>query len=254
MRSGKWDITHIIFWVFSTFCSATNTYVAQASVTVEQLFGQAVQKSKAGDFAEAIDLYKKIPGNFQVLSNIASCYYCLGDFANTLLFLKKAQKQATFTQQLQLEERLEVVRAKLGFKSKRVFGAVENAKKILTKMVILCFSVSSFWLEILLVCLWILLIFAFKYSWRRAFVWGAGVSWITVLLFLFFVSGAKQVKTGIILSPDAKFFSGPGKHFLVLGSAVPGSELRLTQKSGDYFKIKIGKKSGWVHAADLAEV
>lgn len=226
-----------------------------AKNTTSKTFEAATKLSYDGKLDEAIKLYQTLPATFTTLSNVASCFYAKNDFVQALLFLKKAEKQANFFERLKIEPSIQIVKAKIGIETGQSTRFIAKIKKSIVSLGVFFVTISSFWLELFTVLLWLVLIVAFKKSWHLFTKCALFISFVLTITGLTFVSKAQNTAKGIILMPNSKIFSGPGNHFLTLGEANPGTEVRLNKKAGQYFKVKIDQtKQGWMHSSDLEQI
>lgn len=222
-----------------------------------EIYRDAIGLSKSGKIEQALDLYKKLPESFSVALNMASCYFALNDYARALLFLRKAEKQGSFSQRISLFKPIKTTYKKLGLvkegSSKTFF---DKFKRTSSFVFFVIGSLTSIWIVSLLLFLWFFFLLALKIGANRFFS--------LFLLFIFALSSGVMVENGkrlrskrraVVVLPDTKIHSGPGEGFMIIGNAPLGQEILVRSgQTGQFVIASFGWTQGWLKVGNIAKI
>jgi len=225
-----------LFFISSVFCYAKNG---------KKVFLQANELYAQKEYAKALNLYntieKKGPATWY---NMGNCAFRLGNYVYSLLYWKKAKKEAPFKDMRKIDYNIALAYEKLDYaKPESWFSFVQNYVN----------AFSLFFLQILFLILWLIffvLLFGLKrYRTTLLFV---------LLVFNTFLFVAVVVKyraivypKAIVTKPSISVFSGPDENFHVIGNLSLADELQIKKQRNSWYKISYNHIVGWVSADSL---
>jgi hypothetical protein len=250
-------ILYSLFFVF--ICCQYNT--ASTAPHAQEQFLKANEFYKQGKYEEAYQRYLAVPSKSAFVHyNLGNCAYKLTRYGQALVHWRRAEMCWGIFNREDLLSNIELVKNKLGLsiqkdkksKDKEGPGAEiahiwQGANAFVGSFV--C-SASLFFFQFLFLLVWLLLLLYIRYFYKLhlnsiffllIFMCGSSVC----LLVSKYIMISKIY--GVVVSGQAKLFSGPGKTYQELGKIREGQEGVIKKKSEDFYKVNVGGKSGWVN-------
>ncbi|MBX9830718.1 SH3 domain-containing protein [Candidatus Babeliales bacterium] len=220
-------------------------------------FLQANEQYKNKKFDAAFKLYEQIPNkSAAVLYNMGNCSYKMGNLGQALLLWRRAEKDWGMFNREELVSNINLVKAQLSKRMAekdeespglvRIKAAVASLKDPLASLVR---SLSLLWLQLFFLLIWVMLFIYARYFNRLR------LRTVVVALYLLLAGagGALAVKYsmnwytyGMVVVSKAELLSGPDQSYRVLGQLYEGQEGLIKKQTHDFYKVKVGKKIGWV--------
>jgi len=241
----------------------------------EDLFAQANELYKKNNYTQAQDLYEKIADkNSRVYYNLGNCFYKQQKYGQALLNWRKAEHDWGIFNRSELLQNIALVKktgahpAVSGQTGARPEGSKDRSaqtesnpvQKLVVSIKNLTASILSFirsvpllFLQIIFLGIWFVLfgLLRFLYHNKQRIL-------ITILFLLLITTGSVlALKYGLnsrsyaIVLTNTSLLSGPGDAYQVLGSITETEEVIIQKKSGDYCKINIDGKIGWVACKNI---
>ncbi len=223
-----------------------------------EVFLQANNLYKQGDFKSAYKLYKKIPNpGARVSYNLGNCAYQLEDFGYAMLYWKRAEKDWGFFDRSELIQNIDLLKQKILGKRESENKLFESFRFYKNYSLSLLRSAPLFAVQILFLIFWIICFLYIRFLFKR------NKKFLITILFIFMaVLGGLFVMRysldfkhyGIVLSKEVKILSGPGDSFQMLGILPQTAQVRIQRDSDDYYKIKFQRLIGWVSQKDVKKI
>jgi tetratricopeptide (TPR) repeat protein len=222
-----------------------NIYSQESFLVGNKLFQE-------NEYAQAVQEYQKINNKgFGAWFNLGVSYFKIGNYLESLIAFKKAEKCACYNDFNVLNANLELVHNKLNIPFK--FG-------ILRKLLSLF---SLFFLQ--LICLFLIyLIFISFYFYKKnvfknifkylGFALSVCLVFLGVVYFLKINLGSKKTCIIKALEGDADLYVGPGNEFHKIDSIGSGYECVIKKELSDFNLISCSGKNGWVKKDDCVEI
>jgi tetratricopeptide (TPR) repeat protein len=224
----------------------------------QEVFLQANNFYKDGNFQSAYELYKKIPNPGAKLNyNLGNCAYQLKDYGKAMLYWKRAEKDWGFFGRGELLQNIELLKQKIvgsQIDESEYLSFFKSSKRY---FISLLRSAPIFGFQILFLFFWIIcfLYIRFLFKKKHKFL-------IYILFILMAFSGGFLVvrysldfkNYGIVISKEINILSGPGDNFQKLGILPQTSQIRVQTSSGEYYKIKFQRLIGWVSQKDVEKI
>lgn len=223
-----------------------------------EVFLQANNLYKQGDFKSAYKFYKKIsnPGA-QVNYNLGNCAYKLGDFGYSMLYWKRAEKDWGFFSRSELIQNIDLLKQKISGKRIIKNKLFEFFRFYKNYSLSLLRSAPLFAVQILFLIFWIICFFYIRFLFKRKkkFLITILFIFMAILGGLFVLRYSLDFKHyGITISKEAKVLSGPGDSFQMLDVLPQTTQVRIQRISDDYYKIKFQRLIGWVSQKDVEKI
>jgi len=216
----------------------------------EELFLRANKHCEQHDWSQALTLYKSInqKGSF-VWYNMGNCCYHLKNYAEALIYWKRAEQGTSYTIYVQSKHNQRILARQLN----RVVSVVWT-QQLYEFFVYNLLGISLLFLQVLFLFCWSLFFFLKRY-------WGE--TFFSVALIMVTLSGLvgtgivvkykEMNKIGIITSDSAKIFAGPSQEYHVLDLLNHIDQVTIQDVKPDWYKVKYATGVGWV-AADAIQV
>ena len=214
----------------------------------QEAFLNANKLYKEGKFLESIKLYDSISHkDLNCWFNIGNCYYNLNNFALAIGYWKKALKDASYNDFLNIETNIEKAYKKLN--SKHNLGLFDQLNNFTLRYLSL---ISVLSLQLLILLLLFLIILFWKKLIKVKFLL---ISLAFLNLFLLLLYGIKYFdqnkKSAIVLEPQAKIYAGPDKYYHILGSLDLGQEVKIIKDHNNWVKVNNKNLSGWINSETI---
>jgi tetratricopeptide (TPR) repeat protein len=229
----------VFFFCFFSigFLSAVNYY---------EMFLQANEKYKIGQFKEAKELYEKIPNKgAKVNFNLGNCYFKLGKLGFALLHYRKAERQWGTLERNDLLHNISLVKKLSGHKSdnNRYFDLFFSYMN----------SVSLFYLQVFFLFSSFLFFLFMRFRFIKFFYFLLFVIIVSLSLIVFKLTVVGG-RVGVVTESNAIIYSGPNENFTALSKLSNAQELEILDENGLWFKIISKNQKGWVKKDSVKEV
>jgi hypothetical protein len=235
------------------------------SATDTDLFLQANECYKKGDFAHAYDNYDHIQGKTPIIHyNLGNCAYKLNKLGYALLHWRRAENDWGLWDRDDLIKNIAIVRKHIKEKTNKaakeptILASVMNGLRSSGGSIIsLVRAIPLIYLQLFVLIMWLLLFIYLKNLYRHG-----RKSIIYLLFILLTISAATLIlkysfcyrKQLVITHTPATLMSGPDNTFAALGQLSEGEEAVIIKKSGDYYKIRINGTTGWIHKQSANQI
>ncbi|MBD3273198.1 hypothetical protein GF385_02490 [Candidatus Dependentiae bacterium] len=229
-----------------------------AKQNYQEIFLQANDFYRQGEFQTAYNLYKKIKNpSMEVNYNLGNCAYKLNDFGYAMLYWKRAEKDWGFFNRTELLENINILRQKLFGKESPKSKLFEYLSFYKNYFLSLVRSAPLFSMQILFLIFWIISFLYIRFLFKRnkrflIYILFVFIATLGVLLVLRYNLDFKNY--GIVVSKNAEILSGPGDSFQKLGVLPETSQVRIQRISDDYYKIKFQRLTGWINQEDVEKI
>ncbi|WP_409251477.1 SH3 domain-containing protein [Bacillus sp. SCS-153A] len=88
-------------------------------------------------------------------------------------------------------------------------------------------------------------------DWYKIQLNSSGTGWVANWLVKVQSSSTSQ-KNGTVTDNGLRMREGPGTNFPIIDTLSKGQEVKITESSGNWYKVSIGSQSGWVHKDYIA--
>lgn len=229
----------------------------------QELFLQANELYKKQDFKEAYDKYSHLEEKNSVVEfNLGNCAFKLGRKGEALLHWRRAENDWGFFHRYELIDNIVLVRNELGLDraekivggpSQRFFHVCNEVGNVYSSFVR---SIPLLFLQLIFLGIWAFLLLYSRYLYRKHH------QFIMVVLFFLLAGaggmlatkyGGRHQQQGVVTS-EGRLYSGPGENYQFLASALEGQEGTIKRETDDYFKVKIGAVTGWLHKKHLGKI
>ena len=223
----------------------------------QETFLKANKEYKKGDFKEALSLYKRIPSKSgRVYYNMGNAAYKQENYGYALLYWRRAERLWGIRDKSELFDNISLLKKNLFGKPPRN-SLFEFLKIVHERTISFIRSVPLIWLQIFFLIIWFFLFFYIRQLYRNRYRFA-----IVILFLVSTFSGVALIIKymydaqihGVIVTGEASLVSGPDSTFPVLGKAVEAQEVTIKKEAGDYFKIKVGGRIGWVERVALRKI
>lgn len=224
-------------------------------VEEDSIFQDAVVLSESGKIEQALSIYSKLPESFSVSLNMASCHFALDDYARTLLYLKKAEKQASFEQRIHLLSRIEETYIKLGLvKEKKNRSFFENFKRTGSKILFMVHGLTPIWIFSLTLFFWFVLLILIKIRANAIFALFVLLMFVFSLGLMVEINKIITLEKAVVTQPNTKVYSGPSESFMLIGNAPLGTEIWIKKRTDQFVRAAFGWTQGWLKAENIAKI
>lgn len=224
----------------------------------QELFNQANELYKKGDFAKAYDLYAHIKEKSPIVHyNLGNCAYKLKKFGYALVHWRRAERDWGFWGREELLNNIELVKQEMSVTTEHdqqdeqtFFHIVLNFfKSLKSSFISLSKAIQLFHLQLFVLFIWLILFTYLRYLYRRK-----KKILITVLFLLqAFSASMLAMKYSflfkehlVVLKTPAFVTSGPGSNFATLGQLSECQEAAILKESENYYKIRFNGSIGWI--------
>ena len=226
----------------------------------EPLWDGAAEAYSAGNWQEALDMYKQIESQGKVSDrlyyNIANAYYKNGDLGECILYYEKA---------LKLNPSNADAKFNLGIARESVLDRIEVVPEfILVKWVrdakYLLSSNAWAWIALGAILLVAVLLLVFRFARSRggrtvAFVFACLALLAGIVAYIFSLSERGDViseRQAVVMQPVTSVKSSPGEEGKSLFILHEGTKVQVLDKLGSWDKVEISDgRQGWLPAADV---
>jgi hypothetical protein len=246
----------IFFGFFLSMFSAISVFPV---TNYEEVFLQANNAYKEGNFAKAFDLYKSIPNAASEINyNLGNCAYKLGQSGYALLYWRRAERDCALFSRGELLENISLLKNQLANPTQ-----IHNGKLFdqLSYLRAYTFSVIKatplFVVQFLFLAIWFFLFLyvRFLFKKKRRFLIALLFIVISLLGTLLVIKYSLYYRHhGVVVAKKAVLLSGPGKSFQELGGLSEAAEVLIQKESDDFYKVKFGRQGGWVNQKEIEKI
>lgn len=215
---------------------------------VEETFLQANREYQNKQYEKALELYtqigKKGPATW---CNMGNCSFRLKKYVDALVCWRRAKKNASRTELVDLNKNITVVNQLLGRAPKAGFFE-QRVDDWLGRFSLLVF-------QLVFLVAWILLFLILFFFKKYKFLF-LSVLFPINLLFgftLFAKYRLEQSPHAVVVRRDAAIFAGPDQNYAVLGKPGFAQEVRVVLQDKNWCKVKGNCLAGWM-LADTLEI
>lgn len=230
-----------------------------STIQAEETFSKANDLYKKGEFKKAFELYQQIPDrNAGINYNLGNCAYKLKKFGQALVYWRRAEKQWGLLNRGELIENISLLKEKVSQEEQKPHSPVVlsliTAKDYLLS---LTHSIPLFLLQILFLLLWLIVFFylRFLYKKRKNFLilaLFALTAFFGILLVVRYSFESRMY--GVVVRERTPLLSGPAETFQTLQQIPEAKEVIIKKESGDYYKVKVFKRVGWVLKKNVEKI
>ncbi len=211
--------------------------------THQENFLRAHELYMSKNYEQALALYQTIPEKGSaVWYNMGNCAYQLGDYADALLYWKRAEREATGVQRADILYNIQALGKKINvpYEKNNAFVDAGTTWLLGTPLIFMQLFFLTGWIGL----------------------WAYIKRWHTKerYLLLYFLIGLNSFFgfaliyrlmyahrcTAIIATPQAPVYAGPDSRYHTVGSLNAVTECKVKQLCGDWCKIRTGSLVGWV--------
>jgi len=230
-----------IFYLFFSVLQSLNLWSDD-----QQLFLQAHENFVKGNWAGALRNYRAINHkNSVVWQNIGSCYFNQQQYAQALLYWKRAYQGCSILQVGPLCTLEQKALKKLNLNVPSKFHYLCKRMLLMIPLTLL----QIIFVIMLLTILWILV-----RCWRWQEIVVCDRRWLRWLLLSCFVCGSLwygqhlflQKNQAIVVKQDVLVYAGPERTFHVVKTLLPGNTVHVLQQKQGMYNITKHSVTGWV--------
>lgn len=232
----------------------------------EEIFLQANELYKKGDFNSACEMYKQIRNpSPQIYYNMGNCAYKLGRFGYALLYWRRAERNWGLFDREDLTHNLGLLERQI-FEQRHKSEDADQAKlnelkfavhQVRSFCITIVYGIPLLALQLFFLFLWILLLFYKKYLYKKQ-----KQIIIITLFILLVVSGAiialkyslSLCEKAVVVDKQAVVFSGPNKTYQEIGTLPQAAEIIVKKDTGAFCKIRRKGLVGWVESKTIEKI
>lgn len=226
------------------------------SADFQKIFNRANQLYENGKFEEALSHYlqvKKSMSHWRLFYNMGNCYFKLGEYVRAKIYYLRAKKIKPFLPSL--ERNINIVNK--NFKDKFKAEKSDFIRRTIARMEsVIPVNVVSIMLVIFVLFFNVFIFFIFRKGRKKWIIYGLSIFLLLTLIASFYhiyrVNKQSQDNTAVIINENSQLRSGPGENNTILFKVNPGLEVKIIDKSRNWFQVSASSEiAGWVKAADL---
>ena len=219
-------------------------------ITGDQDFMQGNQLFASKNYVQACQAYQKIENKgFAVLYNIALTYLNQGKRAQAILYSKRAEKQANFTELTQLYDFLDYIHHQ---NNPDYSPSWYEQLAIFMKKCIL--SISMLLIQVLLLIAILVVMLCWYRRWyqinSKALLW-IGLFYIVLVSIWWYKTNIMQQRVGVVTKNVISVFAGPDESFYKKSELHEADELIIMSSRQGYYHIKAQQTIGWISDNDI---
>lgn len=203
----------------------------------QELFLQANQICKTGDYQKALDIYDHIESKGEaVWYNIGNCYFYQKDYVRAIWAWMQACKVGSGEILISSRSNIAVALDLLGIKNYE-FGYFKINFLI--------------WQLLILALMLLVLLLLLSYNANNK-IWGVSIFLLAAMIFginFWYVKERKLVYA--VVQDSANLVAGPANGYHVLDKIVPGQILKIIRSEADWCYIDHGGVKGWIAKSNL---
>ncbi len=237
-----------------------STLIVARADELSEIFEHANQLYIEKNYAAAVDEYQKLLDkgvrSAEIYYNLANAYYRLRKTADAVYYYEKAKKISPGDEDIEFNLNVANLRVIDKFPEVPKFFLVEWYETMVNK-----FN-SDTWAVFAVVAVWLVMIMliAFLFLWnaklKKVFFAGAVMFLLIAVLSLFLTyaryKNETEVREAIVFTPNVYVKSSPEDNSTDLFILHEGTKVKIQDKIGDWYKIKLPNGSvGWMSAEDL---
>ncbi len=244
--------------ILSCICNATTEPRPD-----EELFAQANEAYRKGNFTLAYDDYQKITTkSCAVHYNMGNCAYKLSKYGYALLHWRRAERDWGFFGREELNKNIELVKKQVApqqtpQEANGLSGIIDFFKSSKNAFFAASRATTLFHLQIIVLLVWICLFCYLRYLYKRrqkAIIFTLFLLQ-AVFTFMLAIKYNSQIREfAIITNPQTTLLSGPGSTFTQLQRLPEAQEAVIIGSSGDYYKIRVSGRIGWITKTNIEKI
>lgn len=224
----------------------------------QALHAQAEELYNKSDFAAASQLYQRIADKTpSVYYNMANCAYKMDKLGYALLYWRRAERDWGLFGRKALLNNIDLVKQKVAAIQQKDLGQSWQYPKIILnfltsaqqKFFSMIRAIALLYLQILVLALWAILFICLRCLGKRKHK-----ALICLLFGMLALSASmlalkysfKHQKRLVVIASNSPLLSGPGKNFAAKGQLPEAQEADILNESGDFYKIRVNKHTGWI--------
>jgi len=217
----------------------------------EELFLRANKYGEQQEWEQALGSYKSIEQKGSLVwYNMGNCCYHLKDYAEALIYWKRAQQGASRIVYTQSKQNQRMLARQLNKET-----SVNWVQRFYEFFVYNLVGISLLFLQVLFLLCWVLLFFLQQYQGKRFFFATLVVMTLNGLIGVGMVVKYKQTdKIGIIITDNTNVFAGPSQEYHLLNKLNYIDQVTIQGIKPDWYKVKYATGAGWVTAAAIQVV
>lgn len=228
-----------------------------------ELFTQANEAYKKGDFALAYDDYQKMSNkNSAVHYNLGNCAYKLSKYGYALLHWRRAERNWGFFGREELNKNIELVKKQLNppqtsQETNGLSTIIDFCKSNKNAFFATSRAMTLFHLQIIVLFMWICLFCYLRYLYKRKQKAIIFTLFLLQAVFTFMLAikyNNEFREFAIITSQQATLLSGPGSTFTQLQRLPEAQEAVILSSSGEYYKIRVNGRIGWLTKTSIEKI
>lgn len=224
----------------------------------QEIFLQANNFYKNGNFEHAYELYKKIQNPGAKLNyNLGNCAYKLKDYGKAMLYWKRAEKDWGFLGRSELLENIDLLKQKIVGKKlveSEYLGFFKTSKRY---FISLLRSAPLFGLQLLFLFFWIICFLYIRFLFKKNHKFLIFILFLIMIFsggFLVFRYSLDFKNYAIVTSKESQILSGPGNSFQKLGILPQTSQVKIQKSSSGFYRVKFQRLIGWVSQKDVEKI
>jgi len=228
----------------------------------QTVFLQANALYKKGKFAQAKNLYEKIPHKSAFVHyNLGNCAYKLEQYGVALLSWRRAEKHWGFFNRDELIDNITLLKEKLriiqGGEIKKRSPITLAFLKIKNLIVSSLQSLPLLIVQFIFLLLWLFLFLYIRFLYKKRKKVVICTLFGFIAFFGIILAGRYNIEAhryGVITSRQAPLLSGPERTFQTLMNLHQAQEVVIKKESGAYYKIGVFGQTGWIHSDHIGVV
>ncbi|MGE5344292.1 MAG: tetratricopeptide repeat protein [Candidatus Omnitrophota bacterium] len=253
-RFGRFPVMALVLWLIIW---------ASSSVMAENFpndrFDRANRLYEEGKYSEALNVYQTIGktiSHWKLFYNMGNCYYKLNQPVRAKIYLLKARSFEPFN--LSIQKNIDIINRQLN--DKIPYPKPDFLRLIAMKIeAVLSLNLLS---VILLIGVFGVngVIFLWVMKGRsRLIAYGVSFALLFVLIFgvyhIYRVEKFNRRDVAVITGENSQLRSGPGENNTVLFKVNPGLEVKIIDRSRDWFQVSASSEiAGWIERENLEPI
>jgi len=219
-------------------------------------FNKANQLYEDGEYSKALNLYlqvKKSKSHWKLFYNIGDCYFKLRQYVKAKVYYLRAKKLKPFL--LSIEKNIIIVNK--NFKDKIKLKKPDFVGRTIARIEsIIPLNFISIMLVVFVLFLNVFIFVLFIRGKKKWIIYGLSIfllfSLFTSFYHIYRVKKQSRNDTAVIINNNSQLRSGPGENNTILFKVNPGLEVKIIDKSRNWFQVSASSEiAGWIKAADL---
>ncbi len=243
------------FFLLTTIIAFCTTNDPLNTTPPQELFLQANELYKAGNYEKAYECYKQIPKkSAHVHYNLGNCAYKLNKLGYALLYWRKAETNWGLFNRAELTHNISEVKKRLNEhndkkeETRSFIIALSQYCKITVLSIVQ--SIQLLYLQLLFLIAWISIFLIKRWPVAKKLKFATIPLLLLLCIFGFMLAvkyGLRMTQKGIVITPKAMVRSGPGETFQSIMTVHEGDEGTIKKVTDPYYKVSFKGKLGWIN-------